>query len=240
MESTCLNCGDAYTGNFCTKCGQKARTHRISFVTLVHEIPHSLLHIEKGFFFTLKELAVRPGKAIREYLAGKRVNHFPPLAYLLLWGTISTFLFHLGNAHTTMPRGLLFPQMAVLFIKYPALMFCGLIPFISFWSWLFNRHTGYNYWENFVLNTYLIAQFNMIYLLYLALIVQTGLWHGNATPMLTLFFTYFVFGYQQFFGRSKSVLQWAARLAMYIAIIFTLLTGLVVIGFMTPWWNLHL
>lgn len=191
METSCLNCGAVYTGNFCTKCGQKARTHRISFATLAHEIPHSLLHLDKGFFFTLKELTIRPGKAVREYLAGKRVNHFPPLAYLVLWGTINSFLFHLGHADVSITPGLLFPQMSMLFVKYPALMFCSLIPFISFWSWLFNRHTGYNYWENFVLNTYLVAQFIVFYLLYMIFFVLTGVWRGNLTPMLTLFFTYF-------------------------------------------------
>lgn len=236
MENICLNCGTRYTGHFCTHCGQKAHTRRITFATILHDIPHSVFHIDKGFFFTLKQLAIRPGKAIKEYLDGKRVRHFSPLAYLLLLCTVSTFISHTikGEAHPG--PGILFPRAAAFFYNYPALMFCAFIPFMSFWSWLFNRQSGYNYWENVILNTYLVAQFNIVIIFQILYTILTGVWLGKVTYMLILFFTYFGFAYWQFFGRLHSAVQAVMRITMYLAIVLTLITGLTLAGFMTPWW----
>jgi hypothetical protein len=67
MAHVCLNCGHKYAGNFCNECGQKAKVKRLDWHYLVHEIPHSIFHIDKGFFFTLKEMIKHPGILIREY-----------------------------------------------------------------------------------------------------------------------------------------------------------------------------
>ena len=79
-ESRCLNCRQLLLMHqrFCHQCGQKTDTHRINFHYLVHEVPHSIFHVDNGILFTLKELFTRPGQSIREYLEGKRQQHSNP------------------------------------------------------------------------------------------------------------------------------------------------------------------
>ena len=94
----CKNCEHTFQGNFCSNCGQKTNTNAIDFGFIVHEVPHSAFHLNKGIFYTIKEMSIRPGKTIKEYIDGKRVNHFPPLTYLLI--LTSLFVFTKSLQHT--------------------------------------------------------------------------------------------------------------------------------------------
>ncbi len=91
-QEFCKNCTHIYQGKFCPNCGQKTATHEIDFNFVVHEVPHSAFHLSKGIFFTIKELCTRPGKTIKEYFEGKRINHFPPLTYLLIITSLFVFV----------------------------------------------------------------------------------------------------------------------------------------------------
>ena len=52
----CLNCANELSGKYCSECGQKADTHRITFRNFVsHDLLHGTFHIEKGILFTAKE-----------------------------------------------------------------------------------------------------------------------------------------------------------------------------------------
>ncbi len=91
--TTCINCGNSFTGKFCSNCRQPSETHRITWAELAHQLPHALFHADMGMLYTLKQLAVRPGDTIREYLAGKRAYHFNPLLYLILAGGLASLLY---------------------------------------------------------------------------------------------------------------------------------------------------
>jgi hypothetical protein len=240
MDTKCLNCDAEYNGNFCPQCGQKQSTHKITLTTILHDIPHAVFHIDKGFLFTFRTLFYKPGKAIRDYLNGKRVNYFSPFAYLLLLCAASTFIDHLTSRylhrHSVGNGWLLFPQLAVFFNHYPALMWCLLVPFISFWSWLFNKHSGYNYWENFIMNVYLIAQFNLFFIATKLIELSTHMFIRKVTPMLVCFIAYLVFAYLQFFPIRKGFIPALARILMFLLIAFTIINGLTFAGFMTKYW----
>jgi len=83
----CKNCGLRVEGNFCSHCGQKASIGRITVANFLHEVSESIFQINRGFFYTLGELFVRPGKSIDEFLQGKRKRHFKPIAYLIALST---------------------------------------------------------------------------------------------------------------------------------------------------------
>jgi hypothetical protein len=68
----CLNCNNTIDKNFCNICGQKTSTHRFSIKHILDAgILNGIFMINKGFFFTIKELFTRPGHSIREYINGK-------------------------------------------------------------------------------------------------------------------------------------------------------------------------
>lgn len=54
----CKNCENQFEGHFCNQCGQKANVQRINFSYLVNEFSKGIFQIERGLFFTIKELFV--------------------------------------------------------------------------------------------------------------------------------------------------------------------------------------
>ena len=91
----CRNCGHTVDGKFCSNCGQNSKVGRINLPAVLNEFSESIFQINKGFFYTLRELCIRPGESLKEFLNGKRKNHFKPIAYLL---TLSTLYFLITQA----------------------------------------------------------------------------------------------------------------------------------------------
>jgi hypothetical protein len=89
----CKNCGNVFEGNYCNNCRQKADTNRIDWKEVWHGLFHAFFHTDRGLLFTIRELILRPGITIREYLDGKRASHFNPLLFLILSGTVASLLF---------------------------------------------------------------------------------------------------------------------------------------------------
>ncbi|MFY8110851.1 MAG: DUF3667 domain-containing protein, partial [Flavobacterium sp.] len=87
----CLNCDRDVHENFCPNCGQKTTTHRFTFKHFLHDFIHGVFHLDKGFFFTLKELFVRPGNSTRAYIQCKRVNYFNAFTMMLILIAVAHF-----------------------------------------------------------------------------------------------------------------------------------------------------
>jgi len=81
---TCANCGEILAGRFCANCGQAARDLHRPFQSLFADLVGDVLSVDTRFARTLRPLLFRPGHVSKEYLAGRRVAHVPPLrAYLI-------------------------------------------------------------------------------------------------------------------------------------------------------------
>ena len=50
------------------------------------------INIDSGFFFTIKELFIRPGYMINDYITGKRIRYFRPLQMLFVLGAVYVLL----------------------------------------------------------------------------------------------------------------------------------------------------
>jgi Protein of unknown function (DUF3667) len=95
--TTCKNCDNQIIGNFCSNCGQQAKLKRIDKHYISHEVLH-LLHFEKGFFYTVKELITKPGNSIREFINENRNKHMKPVAFLILTSLLYTLIAHFFHA----------------------------------------------------------------------------------------------------------------------------------------------
>lgn len=58
---TCQACSFKGEGKYCSNCGAKYETKRITLSSLVHEVLHFFTHFDKGFPSTLKQLIIAPG-----------------------------------------------------------------------------------------------------------------------------------------------------------------------------------
>jgi hypothetical protein len=155
---TCKNCNDAYNGNFCPACGQKAATHEIDGKYIMHEIPHAIFHVDKGILYTIGQLSTRPGKTVLEYIRGRRVKHYSPIAYILILSAI----FLLVNKFTTVFTGVDYTrvnnEVQEKIEHLTGLIFLTLTPvFALFYTLFFYKKTGFNYWQMLVANTFFIG-----------------------------------------------------------------------------------
>ena len=94
----CTTCETEYKGNFCPRCGQSAKVE--SKMTLWK---NCLLFLDvwgignRGMFRTLRDLILRPGYLIADYIRGRRSAYFPPFKLLFLLTTLSLLVAHGWN-----------------------------------------------------------------------------------------------------------------------------------------------
>lgn len=245
---TCKNCNHHFKGNFCPHCGQSAKVEAIGVKYFLHDIPHSVFHIDKGFFYTFRELLFRPGKTLREYLAGKRVKHFRPFAYVVLMATLYIVLAGVIKKATVFlgkQTGINISFGEVGFFKqYLSVFFFIMIPFASFATWIVLRKEKYNYWEHFLVNTYLTAQMSIlllmvqIYTSIKILLLKNEYKEISYVWFITGFLFYIVFVFKNMLNPKAHRLQYSAKfflLAFLLALVY--LTGMSLAGMMTPWWG---
>ncbi len=157
----CLNCTATVSLHFCPNCGQKSTTHRYSIKHFVeHDFVHGVWHVDKGIFFTVKELFTRPGHSVREFIQGKRVIYFSFITLILMLLTLGGLL----APYTQIKMVDLMPQeskemmgtMERFMSTYPKLVMIITIPFYSLFSFLWFRKSRLNFSEHLVLNSYRI------------------------------------------------------------------------------------
>ena len=62
LPAACLNCSTLVPDRFCGHCGQDAHhTHRLPLAHMLHEIPHSIWHVDKGILYSIWNILIRPG-----------------------------------------------------------------------------------------------------------------------------------------------------------------------------------
>ncbi len=92
----CLNCGHIALKKHCPKCGQKTSTHRFTLASIFdYAVLNAYFSLNAGLLFTVKELLLRPGYAVREYLQGKRAKYLNAFSLFLVMLALSLFLENL-------------------------------------------------------------------------------------------------------------------------------------------------
>lgn len=90
----CSSCGTSFQGNFCPRCGQAASIGRFSFKKAF------LLFVDvwgvgnRGMFRSIRDLVLRPGYMIRDYLSGMQSAYFPPFKMFFLLAALSVVVEH--------------------------------------------------------------------------------------------------------------------------------------------------
>lgn len=161
MTNHCKNCQAAIEGRYCSNCGQATSTARLDFHVVWHDLQHGLLHVNKGIFYTLRELFLRPGLTIRSYLDGQRIRHFQPVSMMIVLAALYAWSSHLahrpmvtysGNAETSV-------AIAADFIEHHyGFAEVMLLPVLALCSYLFFRRRGERYVEWIVVHAFLASQ----------------------------------------------------------------------------------
>lgn len=173
METPCSNCDGTVALQYCPKCGQK-RYRRIDKKYLLEEIQYSLLHVNKGFLYSVKSLLRNPGNTARQYIEGGRVNHYKPILMAVITSGVYAFLSiklidpasmfsqrtNNGLQETQDMKGII-----EFMLHYWNFITLALIPLFSILTRFVFRKQAENYFEHIIMNAYLQSLFNILYVL---------------------------------------------------------------------------
>lgn len=251
----CKNCATEFEGKFCPECGQKAKTGRITIRQVFKEIQSHFIHFDQGFLFTIKEMTLRPGHTVREYIAGKRVQHVKPVKFMF-WSTAISFLFthyaglqdkvlkQIENQSGAKPNTPQLGQKLSDFITgHPSLVILFILPAIAFCSWLFFRKKGYNYAEHFTVSAFLLGEMSLF-----SILISAGyLWLDRITLaqmafigsfQWVLWLIYYGWAYQQFFEGKQKFKTWLkADLVLIAGYTLMILVTMLLISTILFWYK---
>lgn len=91
----CLTCGTHFVGNYCPRCGQSARVGRYSVRKAFMHFLDVWAMGNRSMVRSIRDLMLRPGYMIRDYLHGMQMAYFPPFKMFFLLLTLSV-LVHSG------------------------------------------------------------------------------------------------------------------------------------------------
>jgi hypothetical protein len=160
----CLNCGDTTDSKYCPNCGQKTSTTRFSLRNLfTDDIVTSVFELEKGFFYTLRQLLIRPGHAVRAYVEGKRATYYNYFSLLFLIVAVDILLqefsqIRLSDLYQESIKSETFLDFVdKLNNEYAKAFVLGMIPVYAGVTFLLFRRANQNFAEHFVANAYRAA-----------------------------------------------------------------------------------
>lgn len=181
VDTSCINCDRTAGGpdqKYCPNCGQPTPVHRIDWHFLSHELEHSVLHMDRGILYSLKQLMLQPGKLLRDYIEGRRGNQVKPLLLITMMAAAVVLLNRLiaggsmmdGGASEALAAAPALPaEMVRLMAAYGAVgawvdshfaaFTLMLLPIeaLVFWQ-VFRRYSKLNYPEWLVMITLLTVQ----------------------------------------------------------------------------------
>lgn len=85
----CACCGTEYVGNFCPRCGQSASVKHFSLKQAIDLFLDVWDVNNRSVFRTMRDMLLRPGYMIRDYLNGMQAGYFSPFKMFFLLATLS-------------------------------------------------------------------------------------------------------------------------------------------------------
>lgn len=141
---------------------------RIDAHYIKEEMAH-LLHLEKGFLYTVKELAIRPGKTIRTFLFESRKRYTKPVIFLIVTSLIYTVIISYLGIVGEAGEGETYFSFLNWMEKNQGYANIIMGFFVSVWIAMFFRKYRFNFFEISVLACYVMGQCMLILSLYVLL-----------------------------------------------------------------------
>lgn len=219
----CLNCDNIVELNYCPSCGQKASTHRFSWIHfLQHDLAHALFHVDKGIFYTIKELIIRPGHSVREYIQGKRAKHFNIFTFIFLVLLIRHYLGKLAipTAIKAKPENQLLGFVDLVTDEYYKIAILFLVPGIALATFISFRKAKFNFTEHMVAASFFIAGYAF---LAISADILAFVYKSTAKILTYLLLLYSFYYYIQFFSLYYKPVGILQRTVLAYLLLFVLL-----------------
>ncbi len=83
-SNTCKNCGTRSELHYCPACGQRISVYKVTFKETFEDLADALFSVNAPLLTTLKELVIKPGVLLRNFLNGQRRRYYKPVSFFLL------------------------------------------------------------------------------------------------------------------------------------------------------------
>ncbi len=204
--TNCKHCNHPVTEKYCPNCGRPTQLKRIDGHYVKHEIEH-LLHFEKGIFYTIKELLIRPGKSVKSFIHDDRNRLVKPIVFVIVASLVYTvtlnffkikdgFISHSNNVGTPITNAIF--GWIKSHLGY-ANIIIGL--FVASWAKLFFKKYKYNLFEILILMCFVTGMGMLIGFVF-ALMKGVANIDAGAFGGL-IYFIYCSWAIAQFFDKSK-------------------------------------
>ena len=90
----CASCGTEFEGNYCPRCGQSGQVGRFSFKKAVMLFLDVWGMGNRSMFRSLRDLILRPGYLIRDYISGMQSAYFPPFKMFFVLAALAVLVEH--------------------------------------------------------------------------------------------------------------------------------------------------
>ncbi|MBS9774419.1 MAG: DUF3667 domain-containing protein [Tenacibaculum sp.] len=156
----CKKCNEEIIKNYCPNCGIPKKIERIDFYYILSQLA-SIFTLQKGIFYTIKEVFIRPNKSIKNFILYDRNSLVKPIIFLFLTSFIYALINRLLNIEilrieVDSNEILKYSFLKILEdnIAYMNIIF---IFFIAMWLRLFFRKQSFNFFEILILLCFVIG-----------------------------------------------------------------------------------
>lgn len=220
----CKNCNTEINSKFCPDCGQASSLKRIDGHYIIHEIKH-VLHFERGFLYTIRELTTNPGHNIQKYLLENRSRLVKPIIFIIITSLIYTILNHLFQIedgyvkyHETKNESSSAVGNIVKWVQNHygyANILMGI--FIALWLKLFFRTYNYNFFEILIMLCFVMGMGMLIFSVF---VIIQGLTNLNLLTIAGVIgIAYCIWAIGQFYEKKKKI--------NYLKALFAYLLGMI-------------
>lgn len=198
----------------------------------------SVLNFDKGIFYTVKELIIRPGKTVKNFLLFDRKRIVKPVLFVILSSLIFVITQQIFEFNTgTVPENIKNPGVLKAF-EWVGNNF-GIVNvllgfFIGLWIRLFFLKSKFNIFEIFILVFFTVGIGNLIFIIFGILETATGFANNNLTFFVATLYPAWAIG--NFFNKTS---VWS-YFKGFLAYLFGTMTGsflIVIIGILIDIFN---
>ncbi|WP_299216046.1 DUF3667 domain-containing protein [uncultured Aquimarina sp.] len=240
--NNCKNCGNNIEDvNFCSNCGAKKITKRITFKNLITEISEVYLNVDNTFVNTIKDLTTKPHIVIDGYINGVRKKYLNVASYFLLSVTLAAILTFIKERGFDIPsdseRFDESSKIVQLFIevtkKFPTLGYFVLIPFYAIISrFIFRKYKKYNFTEHIVINSYLTSHLTILtFIPYIITFILGDYIEESSFVFLLIQFIYATFLFKNLYLISYKKVIVKGFIGWFLIVLIT--TGVIILAALT-------
>lgn len=199
-----------------------SQVNRIDRHYILHEIEH-ILHVERGIIFTIRELLLRPGKTVQQFVNEDRSRLVKPVTFVLITAILCTFtsnVFHFESEQYAQGRldKSTYNLLLLWLDKYSAYENIIISAFIAFWTTIFFRKHRYNFFEILVLMCF--VQGIVLIIISLFQLIQGVTQYHMLKTISIVALGYSTWAIGQFFGKNN----WINYVKSFFAYVFGFVT----------------